>query len=152
MAIFRIRCGSCESNFCSSCRSKPYHVGFTCEQKVAFENAVKCRFCGEAIEERKGDEDNVFRDVCEKAECRSQIDASCEKKHPCGHICHGFKGETKCLPCLDPECVTANPDATLGEDSGSFCSICFISGIGDSPSIQLGCKHIFHVDCLMTKI
>lgn len=27
-----------------------------------------------------------------------------------------------------------------------------MSGIGDQPSIQLGCKHIFHVDCILEKV
>jgi E3 ubiquitin-protein ligase MYCBP2 len=53
---------------------------------------------------------------------------------------------------LHPDCVSENPDITLGEDDGSFCSICYVSGIGDQPSIQLGCKHIFHVDCIREKV
>jgi E3 ubiquitin-protein ligase MYCBP2 len=67
-------------------------------------------------------------------------------------MCHGFKDEQQCLPCLDAECVTANPQATLDNNKDEFCSICFISGLGDRPSIQLGCRHIFHVECLLAKI
>lgn len=29
-----------------------------------------------------------------------------------------------------------------------FCSICYCSGIGDEPSVILGCTHVFHVNCL----
>ena len=80
------------------------------------------------------------------------IKQSCDKIHGCGHPCKGFANEDQCLPCLHPDCVAEDPDTTLGEDDSSFCSICFISGIGDQPSIQLGCKHIFHVDCIAEKV
>lgn len=80
------------------------------------------------------------------------IKQSCDKVHPCGHPCKGFAREKKCLPCLHPDCVAENPDATMAEDDTSFCSICYVSGLGDQPSIQLGCRHIFHVDCIAEKI
>lgn len=80
------------------------------------------------------------------------IKQSCDKIHPCGHPCKGFAREKKCLPCLHPDCVAENPDVTMGEDDSSFCSICFISGIGDQPSVQLGCRHIFHVECIAEKV
>lgn len=31
MAQFRVRCSSCQKNFCTSCRRAPYHVGMTCQ-------------------------------------------------------------------------------------------------------------------------
>ena len=33
-----------------------------------------------------------------------------------------------------------------------YCGICMISGLGDEPSIMLGCKHIFHVECIRKRV
>ena len=123
-----------------------HHTGQEFEE---FKNSVKWRFCGIAIQV---DGDGSFNDVWDNPQCQDTINECCQKTHECGHPCKGFFGEEKCLPCLHPDCVETNPDATLDENDESFCSICFISGLGDSPSIQLGCKHIFHVDCIKNKI
>ena len=45
MASFRIRCSSCNENFCTKCNTKPYHVGKTCDQN----QALGCRFCGDEL-------------------------------------------------------------------------------------------------------
>ena len=29
----------------------------------------------------------------------------CEKPLECSHACKGVKGESRCLPCLRPECI-----------------------------------------------
>lgn len=150
MSKYRVRCSACNNNFCTSCKTQPYHIGKTCEEHKAFAESVKCRFCGDAIP--GGNKEGAFKDVCNKKECKGMIKASCDKVHPCGHPCKGFHGERKCLPCLHPDCVSEDPDKTMGEDDSSFCSICFISGIGDQPSIQLGCRHIFHVECIAEKV
>lgn len=150
MSKFRVRCDACKNNFCTSCHVQPYHIGKTCEEHKAFAESIKCRFCGDAIQ--AGVAGGAFKDVCKKKECKNMIKQSCDKILECGHPCKGFAREKQCLPCLHPECVTENPDVTLGEDDGSFCSICFISGIGEQPSIQLGCKHIFHVECIAEKV
>ena len=51
-------------------------------------------------------------------------------------------------PCLNEECVAKNEELTLGENSESFCTICFVQGLGEKPVVALKCKHIFHSQCL----
>lgn len=75
---------------------------------------------------------------------------SCNKILKCGHSCGGFAKEPECLPCLDPECVEKNEQLTLSQNADSYCSICFIAGLGEMPSIKLDCQHIFHLDCVMS--
>lgn len=80
------------------------------------------------------------------------------KKKPCGHRCGGFKDELQCLPCLDEKCVEKevieeeNKEGVVkvleGVNAESYCSICFISGLGAEPSIRIGCGHIFHFNCV----
>ncbi len=57
----------------------------------------------------------------------------------CGHPCGGFAKEKKCLPCLDPDCVSKNEQLTLGANADSYCAICFIAGLGELPSVKLDC-------------
>ena len=59
---------------------------------------------------------------------------ACDKIHKCGHFCGGIRGEKKCLPCLKPECVEIHKK-TLEVDEDSFCNICYITGLGSSPSV-----------------
>lgn len=88
---------------------------------------------------------------------------------------NGGSGGGGCLPCLDEECVEkrkaagsiSGPAAGAGAASSSssssgggsaplvdvnkedYCNICFISGLGSQPCIQLGgCGHVFHIDCV----
>ena len=76
---------------------------------------------------------------------------------PCGHPCGGLNGETKCLPCLEPECIELHnkegkvkiPDNHCSDD---FCNICWTESIGAQASVHLDCGHIFHVDCIVKKI
>jgi len=35
-------------------------------------------------------------------------------------------------------------------NADSYCSICFIQGLGEKPSVMLDCRHIFHLDCVMS--
>jgi len=47
---FRFRCRKCpDTEFCASCQTTPYHLGFTCQGWRAYESGRKCRFCGEAV-------------------------------------------------------------------------------------------------------
>ena len=80
------------------------------------------------------------------------MNKACDKLHECGHPCSGFRGEEVCLPCLDENCVDKAPELTLSENADSYCVICYVSALGEQPSIQLGCKHIFHVDCLLSRL
>ena len=89
------------------------------------------------------------------------IRENCDKTHACGHPCRGFFGEQECLPCLNAECVAkarqdaiaagnANDPRLLLEDTDedSYCTICWISGLGTEPCVKLGCRHVFHVKCI----
>ena len=75
----------------------------------------------------------------------------CNKVHDCKHPCNGFATETVCMPCLDPACVKKNEAATYSVDHESPCTIC-LDCLGQGPCVQFECKHIFHVDCIKTKI
>ena len=166
MSKFRMRCRSCEKIFCHGCTVSPYHAGKNCDEYAHHLNAKKCRFCGNELvnqgeEEKKGDEAGAFDDICLRQECQDMIRENCVKQHACGHPCRGFFGEEECLPCLNNECVTrareeakaaGNPDdkRLLLEDTDedSYCTICYVSGLGSEPCIKLGCRHVFHVNCI----
>ena len=45
MANYRIKCNECQKNFCTQCKSEPYHVGKNCDQA----HARACRFCQEQL-------------------------------------------------------------------------------------------------------
>ncbi len=90
----------------------------------------------------------AFRDVCRKPDCMDLMNKSCDKVHGCGHACNGFAGEQICLPCLHEDCVAKDQQKTLGSNADSYCIICYTQGLGEAPSVQLTCKHIFHVDCI----
>lgn len=47
----RFRCCLCETVFCSSCRSMPYHMGFDCDGWKVHQTKPKCTYCGDAAEE-----------------------------------------------------------------------------------------------------
>ena len=70
----------------------------------------------------------------------------CRKEKGCGHRCAGVKGETECLPCLQPECVVENSQLPPGDD---FCTICYTSELQEEPSVQLTCGHILHANCVL---
>lgn len=150
MSQNRARCNECGVNFWVNWEVDPYHLGKTCEEFENFKDSIKCRFWGNPISYTKGD--GVFSNVCDDQECIDKIDEWWDQTLDWGHPCKGFANEQECLPCLHPDCVEQNPDLTLNENDESYCAICFISGIGDSPSIQLGCRHIFHVDCILEKV
>jgi len=64
MSKNRVRCNSCQQNFCVTCKMTPYHLGKNCEQaKIS-----GCRFCGDEFKESVHPEP-VFNNVCEKKEC-----------------------------------------------------------------------------------
>ena len=77
---------------------------------------------------------------------------SCDKMLPCGHHCCGFRGEEECLPCLHEDCVEKDPQLTLSDDASSYCVICYVSGLGEAPCVQLDCKHVIHLDCLISRL
>ena len=80
------------------------------------------------------------------------MNKNCDKMLPCGHVCCGFKGEGRCLPCLDPDCVKKNERLTMGKTGDDYCSICYSEGYNQGPCVQIGCGHIFHVACIFERI
>ncbi len=106
--LHRLRCGGCAQNFCTKCNTMPYHLGRTCEQHVAFQSAVKCRFCGEALSAGAG-----AGDVCEGEECQTRSQAACTHTLACGHVCGGVAKEKVHLPCLKAQCLDALKAGTL---------------------------------------
>jgi len=79
------------------------------------------------------------------------MNKSCDKVLACGHPCNGFAGEPECMPCLQEECV-AKHQLTLDVGADEYCAICYIQGLGEKPCIQLECKHIFHLDCILFRL
>jgi len=55
------------------------------------------------------------------------------------------------MPCLQEECV-AKHQLTLDVGADEYCAICYIQGLGEKPCIQLECKHIFHLDCILFRL
>jgi E3 ubiquitin-protein ligase MYCBP2 len=80
------------------------------------------------------------------------MNKTCNKVLACGHSCNGFVGEGLCLPCLDEACVSLNKEATMEQKADDYCSICYTDGLGQGPCVILQCKHIFHLECVMSKI
>ena len=94
----------------------------------------------------------AFKEVCRNPDCITQIEKTCDKLLPCGHFCCGFRGEIKCLPCLDVACVKKKPDLTRSKTGDDYCTICQIEGLSSAPCIMTKCcGHIFHLHCLMKK-
>lgn len=125
MSKFRVRCDSCNKNFCTSCNAEPYHTGKTCEQHKDFKEAKKCRFCGEKMKGASASLKPAFSNVCRKPECIELMNKSCDKMQACGHACVGFSNEAKCLPCMDASCVEKRPQLTLSKTSDDYCIICY---------------------------
>jgi hypothetical protein len=141
MSLYRVRCGECQNNFCSECRSQPYHLGKTCDEHARHKEVLKCIYCDEEIV--AGGNHPKREDVCRSKECSLLVEVACMKKKPCGHRCGGFIGEDNCLPCLNEDCIKKEKEESkdgkgpLFDDvnSDAYCQICFISGLGAEPAI-----------------
>lgn len=95
----------------------------------------------------------AFKDVCRKAECFALMQKSCNKLLPCGHPCRGCAGETRCLPCLEPECIEKmEPSQQPKVNCDDFCTICYATAVGQEPCVQLECGHVFHYECVLSLI
>ena len=88
----------------------------------------------------------------------------------CGQPCRGVKGETECIPCMDPGCqpepeiiqpqdMIDMPEPSLQKKrslinglQSDFCGLCHIHELGAKPSIGLACRHVFHAECVDGRI
>lgn len=142
----RIRCRSCQLNFCAICKSIPYHKGYDCQGWEVYKASRHCRFCGDAL-----GPDNTYptpltralMDVCTDDDCVALMNLACTKMLPCGCPCGGIRGEENCMPCLKCEEKVAD----------DFCPICYVDSLGEGPCIKLdSCGHYVHYQCVLTKI
>lgn len=152
MAKYRVRCGECQKNFCCQCQAEPYHGGKTCEQFKELKEARKCRYCLTKLTQAPPSVKPAFKDVCRSQACVELMGKTCDKVLRCGHPCCGFSGETKCLPCLDESCVQKDEHQTMGAKADDYCVICYTDGLGQAPCVQLDCKHIAHLECIITRV
>ncbi len=154
MARFRVRCplSTCGKNFCTNphCGAEPFHLGQTCQQHREYKEMKKCRYCFSKLTRPSPSMLPAFKEVCRSPECITRMENTCDKLLPCGHFCCGFRGELKCLPCLDPGCVKKKPDLTRSKTGDDNCTIC-LEGLSSAPCIMTKCGHIFHLHCLTKK-
>jgi hypothetical protein len=134
----RFRCLQCSTEFCSGCSASPYHYGFDCDGWSNHVAAQRCRFCGDVA---------VSDGCCGNEECKRYLSFACKKPLECGHLSCGVEGEQ--LPCLEPEC-TLSTDITATADD--WCMICYVAPLRGAPCVLLGCKHVFHAECLKARI
>ncbi|ETO23319.1 hypothetical protein RFI_13860 [Reticulomyxa filosa] len=157
-ARWRFRCSECSTIFCGSCKTSPYHIGYTCETWKHYREAQKCRFCDKPLTA-----DNTAKpesgsgpglsSVCSDASCLEKRKWSCDRVHDkCGHNCIGIRCERRCLPCLDKSCVSANGNADSTTNSEEFCNICWVDPLKAGPTIRLDCGHHFHFMCVWNKV
>ncbi len=143
----RCRCPSCKIDFCTGCKSVPYHVGKTCEEQLTFIVAKRCRYDDNMINSSNR---GPAEDVCSNPECVNTYKTACTKLLKCGHKCFGCKGEVTCPPCLNSDC---NSFVSLyNQDSSSYCNICFTEGLSQAPVVLLSCNHFIHLKCLSTRL
>eukprot|EP00347_Sterkiella_histriomuscorum_P011559 403371993 len=153
-SLNKIQCEKCNYVSCNECKIEPYHIGYTCQDYRTYLDTRVCRFCRNVIGLNKQQlyQNNLaFEEACNSDLCNKLLQASCDKIHKdCGHPCCGTKKEVTCLPCLNQTCVNLNQDLTFGVNQQECCSICYTDELGQAPTIQLNCKHMFHKDCLKT--
>ena len=95
--------------------------------------------------------------VCRKGACRRKLPRCCLASLPCGHRCHGVRGERllsaseRCCLCLDPSCDEAS-SAGRRATQDDYCQICWVERLGSAPCSRLSCGHVFHYDCLLRRI
>lgn len=138
----------CNTEFCAGCKVQPYHLGYTCESHKEYLSSRHCRFCETQLHEGNTAQDifiDSLRDVCTDKHCNDMREVVCAEDLECGHHCCGMTGED-----VHPQCVHKDCLALTGETNEN-CVICYSKYIYE-PTIQLGCKHMFHYDCIKTRI
>lgn len=123
---YRVRCRECDIDFCSQCKTTPYHKGFTCESFKEYKKALQCRFCKVQLEDHNtaepGDFSEALRKVCTLAECIERRESACSLVHDCEHDCGGVKDEREHLPCLHEDCKSDE----VTQDATDLCNICWV--------------------------
>ncbi|GAB6023050.1 hypothetical protein CHUAL_007142 [Chamberlinius hualienensis] len=107
--------------------------------KQSSSSAGACRFCGAMGETSI----LAIGNVCNDHDCQEHARAACSKMLSCGHACSGIKNELICLPCLHG----CGGVSSLKQDADDMCMICFTEALSCAPAIQLGCGHVFHLQC-----
>ena len=152
----KIQCGKCEYDFCNKCKTAPYHIGYTCELYKEYVGQRKCRVCHNHFKTMQTKSTlPAFDEICNSDECMLYIENACsEINKKCIHPCYGAKckqnDEDVCIPCLHTDCVKKDEKLTLGLHIDEYCMICYTDSLGQAPSVQLNCKHVFHYNCLNT--
>lgn len=151
---FRVRCHSCHTNFCSDCKTIPYHTGRNCQEHQGYLVAKHCRFCAESMTPENSDASNQIRaydNICTSDTCLERREFACTEMLACGHPCPGIKGESEHMSCLLEECAALDP--SLKVCSADLCSICWVEELGLAPVVKLtSCGHIFHRHCVVDKM
>jgi hypothetical protein len=149
----RFLCLPCNINFCRGCKETPYHLGLTCDEFKIFKHAPKCRFCGVAVLPGHNQHPNAaVTNCCSVAECVERMRQCCPKTNECGHDCNGCAGEVACPPCLHPDCESGALAHGIHQTSENECNICFAEELGQAPCVVLQCQHVFHAECLQTRL
>eukprot|EP00929_Paragymnodinium_shiwhaense_P000018 TRINITY_DN10006_c0_g2_i1.p1 TRINITY_DN10006_c0_g2~~TRINITY_DN10006_c0_g2_i1.p1 ORF type:complete len:602 (-),score=133.13 TRINITY_DN10006_c0_g2_i1:95-1900(-) len=150
----RFRCSQCDTDFCR-CGMAPYHWGWSCDgwQKHRQLRITEvcpvgsCRWCSKPCMDKLRRSESLATSCCGDDEgnelqrfppvlsCAEKERRACGKRHPdCGHLCGGVRGESRCLPCLQPECIRARQAAVA---RGVF-SIAAVNGCGAGEGKALG--------------
>ena len=172
----RFLCRSCHSNFCSLCHCIPYHEGMTCEQyQLKITSNYHCRFCGSPVDKQPKSLRSMPSSsiICNNIECIRKKVRSCDKVLSCGHVCHGIRNESRCMPCL--ECASLEGSDSRNECHGEvnksdtscgsallqqpsyhcandLCNICYVETLREAPCLRLECGHVFHEECTRQKM
>ena len=147
----RLRCHSCNADFCTGCRVSPYHLGRTCAEHSEYQASRHCRYCAEQLGPDSTDSSMANGlAVCTAAACQTSKARACTTLLPCGHACFGVLGEAEHPPCLEEDC----PDASPKLDGGDLCGICYVEELrAGGPVVQLSsCGHAYHLSCVLEKI
>jgi len=122
----RIKCMKCHTEFCKDCKIEKYHSGYRCDEYKEYINSPKCRFCLDSLSK------------CNNMICKLYDNVSENKKLKCGHTNYGINGYDLCLIC----------EGVYDDD----CTICMSNKLYKKPCIKIDCDHIFHYECITTKI
>jgi len=173
----RFRCAQCDMDFCR-CGVSPYHWGWSCDgwQKHQQINdqacpVGSCRWCSQPCMAKMRRSESLASACCGNDEgtdlkrfppslsCAEKERRACGKRHPdCGHWCGGVRGESRCLPCIHPDCrkkaisSSAPPGVTQPlaklPDGDEWCCICWTEPLNAAPAIRLNCGHVIHQHCV----